>query len=103
MPIDSYVSLTHEFKRLRDLFFQRRDSEISNPTEIFSKEDMEHTSDALFLLLQIFAAVASSDASVNAQLKTTLADAGLLRSVIGTHHTRTYKRDISHSLQKHSV
>jgi transposase-like protein len=103
MPLESYVFLALEFKRLRDVFFFRRQApsgasgdgkeEGKETTEEEVEEndadarlqiEMEDLSDALLLLLQIFAAVALSDSAENARLKTALAEAGLLQTVIGS-------------------
>jgi beta-phosphoglucomutase-like phosphatase (HAD superfamily) len=106
MPFESYVFLVVELKRLRDVFFSRRhnsatveggddgkealpvderqDEEEEEANQHTTHTEMEHLSDALLLLLQIFAAVASSDSAENARLKTTLAEAGLLETVIGS-------------------
>lgn len=103
MPLESYVFLALEFKRLRDEFFFRRqapsgdsgdgkeegkettEEEVEeNDTDARLQIEMEDLSDALLLLLQIFSAVALSDSAENARLKTALAEAGLLQTVIET-------------------
>lgn len=105
MPLESYVFLALEFKRLRDVFFFRRqapsgggasgdgkeegkettEEEVEeNDTDARLQIEMEDLSDALLLLLQIFSAVALSDSAENARLKTALAEAGLLQTVIET-------------------
>ncbi len=102
MPLESYVFLALEFKRLRDVFFYRRqapsdggdgkaegngttEGEVEdNGADARLQIEMEDLSDALLLLLQIFAAVALSDSAENARLKTALAEAGLLQTVIGS-------------------
>lgn len=55
-----------------------------NDTDARLQIEMEDLSDALLLLLQIFSAVALSDSAENARLKTALAEAGLLQTVIGS-------------------
>lgn len=108
MPLGSYLFLVNEFKRLRDTFYnnllhhknaQAKDKTPSTGADPSIETEMECLSDAMFLILQIFAAVASSDTAVNIKLKTELAEAGLLQIVIGPQinafimHDREYSHD----------
>ncbi|ELR23884.1 spinocerbellar ataxia type 10 family protein [Acanthamoeba castellanii str. Neff] len=90
MPLESYVFLALEFKRLRDDAERRSgdgkeegkettEEEVEeNDTDARLQIEMEDLSDALLLLLQIFSAVALSDSAENARLKTALAEAETL-------------------------